>query len=69
MRYLIAIVLLLCSIPTVFSAQIKGRVVLGDEPLPGMLVRAYADLNSSTPPIAESAITQADGLFQLEVPE
>lgn len=69
MRYLFTLLLLLGGVSFAFSGQINGRVVMGDEPLQGMLVQAYADLNSSTKPIAEATMTQADGLFQLDVPE
>jgi hypothetical protein len=69
MRYLFALMLLLGYVTSVFSAQITGRVVLGDKPLQGMQVRAYADLNPAARPIAESVATLADGLFQLDVPE
>ncbi len=68
MRYAFVLLILLGCVSSAFSAQVKGRVVLGDQPLKGMLVRAYTDLNPSADPIAESAMTQADGLFQLDVP-
>ncbi len=69
MRYIFALLILLGCVSSSFSAQIKGRVVLGNEPLRGIQVRAYADLDSSVEPLAESALTQADGLFQLDLPE
>ncbi len=69
MRYLFVLLLLFSSVSFALSAQINGRVVLGDEPLQGMLVRAYKDLDSSAKPIAEATITQEDGLFHLEVAE
>ncbi len=67
MKYVLLFVVLFSSVSFGFAAQIKGRVVLGDEPLPGMRVRAYANLNSATAPLAESTLTPADGLFELEV--
>ena len=67
MKYSLLFLILFGSVSFGFAAQIKGRVVLGEDPLPGMRVRAYPNLNTATQSVAESAVTREDGLFELEV--
>ncbi len=68
MKYLLVFLVLVCTSGTATAAQIEGRVVLGDDPLPEMRVRAYADLNPAGKPLGKVALTDPQGLFHLELP-
>lgn len=52
----------------VLAAPVEGRVVLDDDPVPGVRVEAHASLDFSGEAVALSAPTDADGLFRLELP-
>ena len=68
MKRLLLLIAML-AVPTMSSAaQIEGRVVSGDEPLPGVFVSAYSTLDFTSPPAASSAASDSEGSFQLEVP-
>ncbi|AMV73232.1 hypothetical protein JCM30471_16350 [Desulfuromonas carbonis] len=51
-----------------WGTAVDGRVVLDDQPLAGMTVTAYRDLDPSLTPLAVSPPTADDGLFHLELP-
>lgn len=50
------------------AAMIEGRVVFGDEPLPGVVVAAYATLDFSAGPIATAPPSDPEGSYRLELP-
>lgn len=59
----LAVPALLCA------AMIEGRVVHGDEPLPGVVVTAYTTLDFTTKTVAASTTSDGDGYYSLEVPK
>lgn len=67
-RFLLIIVLL--AMPALLSAaMIEGRVVNGDEPLPGVVVAAYPTLDFTAQAVALSTTSDSDGYYSLEVPQ
>ena len=67
MRLLVLLALLALPLP-VAAATIAGRVVDGDRPAAGIVVRAFAGLDFSRASLAAAAPSAADGSFRLEVP-
>ncbi len=59
--------LLILGCTEAFAANVAGRVVEGDQPLPGMRVAAYNGLDFSGTPLAVSPPSDADGRYQLEL--
>jgi hypothetical protein len=68
MRQLLFLIVLLAVPSVLFAAMIEGRIVSGDEPLAGVVVTAHATLDFSTVPLARSAASDSDGLYQMELP-
>ncbi len=68
MRRLIFLILLLLVPSLLSAAMIEGRVVSGDDSLAGIVVTAHASLDFTTEPIARSAPSDSEGLYQLELP-
>ncbi len=66
MKYLV-LALLLWPVLSQATA-VDGRVVLDEQPLAGMTVAAYRDLDPSGPPLVRSRPSDAEGLFHLELP-
>lgn len=64
---LLVLTLFLGPVP-LFAGMIEGRVVLGEEPLSGLRVAAYATLDFSGEPVAVAEPTGDDGLFRLALP-
>jgi len=62
------LLLLLLGSTLVFGAEVSGRVVLQDDPLAGVTVAAWSDLDFSGEPVASSAPTGGDGIFHLDLP-
>jgi len=67
-RALFALCLLLIALPAAASAAVEGRVVLGDEPVPGIRVAAYAGADFSGAPLALSAPSDGEGKYRLDLP-
>ncbi len=62
------LLLALLAVPALLSAaMIEGRVVHGDESLPGVVVNVYASLDFTAKAFASSAISDSDGYYSLEV--
>lgn len=69
MRRGLLLTLMLLLAPALLPAgTTEGRVMLGDEPLSGLRVAAYATLDFSGEPVAVAEPTGADGLFRLTLP-
>lgn len=51
-----------------WGTPVTGRVVSDGDPVAGMTVTAYRDLDPSGAPLARSQPTGADGLYRLELP-
>lgn len=69
MKLVLTIVLIFFYAFSALATQVEGRVVLGTEPLAGMQVRAYKDLDPSGTAVAESEMTGQDGLYKIQIPE
>ncbi len=67
MKTLLCLLLLLGSFHLAAAATIEGRVVRGEDPMPGMQVRAYSDLNPARAPLGEAVLTDQQGLFTLDL--
>lgn len=67
-RALFALTLLLIALPVAASAAVEGRVVLGDESVPGIRVAAYAGADFSGAPLALSAPSDGEGKYRLDLP-
>jgi hypothetical protein len=65
-RALLTILMLLLP-AGLFAGTIEGRVVYGDESLPGVIVSGHQSLDYSMPPVAESAVSDAEGYYRLEL--
>ena len=50
------------------AGVIEGRVVHGDDPVIGVEVKVYSDLDFSAEPIAVAAPTDSDGAYRIELP-
>jgi hypothetical protein len=60
---------LLLLVPLPLAAEvIEGRVMLADQPLPGVTVRAFATLDHAGAAVAVSAPSSEDGSYRLELP-
>lgn len=68
MKLIIALLLFLCCATSALATGVEGRVVLGDEPLPGMRVLAYTDLNPAGKSIVRAVVTDQEGHFELSLP-
>jgi hypothetical protein len=68
MRRLVFLILLMAMPSLLTAAMIEGRVVSGDKPLAGVVVTAHASLDFTTEPIARSAASDSEGLYQMELP-
>lgn len=68
MRRLVFLILLMTMPSLLTAAMIEGRVVSGDKPLAGVVVTAHASLDFTTEPIARSAPSDSEGLYQMELP-
>lgn len=66
-QYLFILLALLWAAPSL-AGVIEGRVVHDDEPVAGLVVNAYRDLDFSAKPVMASAPTDAEGLYRLELP-
>ena len=68
MKRFLCLVILMTMPSLLVAAMIEGRVVSGDEPLPGVVVTAYASLDFTKNAIAHSAASDSDGLYRLVLP-
>lgn len=68
MRKLLCMAIMLVLPALLDAAIIEGRVVDGDEPLPGVVVEAYASLDFTTEPIASAPASDDEGYYSLELP-
>ena len=69
MKRLLLLIALLAVPALISAAMIEGRVVNGDEPLPGVVVSAYVSLDFTAKLVASSATSNSDGYYSLEVPK
>ncbi len=68
MKRLLCLILLLAMPSLLAAAVIEGRIVSGDEPLPGVVVTAHTTLDFSTKVVAHSVASDSDGLYRMELP-
>ncbi len=68
MKLFLLIVSFLLAVAPAMAGVIEGRVVHGDDPVIGIEVKVYSDLDFSTEPITFAAPTDSDGLFRIELP-
>lgn len=66
--FLFSLVALLLSVTLANAARVEGRVVLGDKPLAGMQVAAYATLDPGSARVGTGAISAEDGRFSFDIP-
>lgn len=66
-RLLAVLLLLALPLPAV-AGLIEGRVVRDDQPVAGVVVRAFAGFDFTAAPVAVSVPSAADGSYRLEVP-
>lgn len=67
-RFLLAVSICLAFTTPGWAIRLEGRVVLGDEPLSGMHVQAFPDLNPNSKTLAPEAISAEDGSFHMDLP-
>ncbi|MDH3997773.1 MAG: hypothetical protein OET90_02935, partial [Desulfuromonadales bacterium] len=67
-RRLIGLLLLLLLPASLCATTLEGRVMLGDEPLPGIIVSAHPDLDFTSTALAHSKPSDDEGYYQLELP-
>lgn len=63
-----ALLLVLLSPTVAFGVEVSGRVVLDGDPLAGVTVAAWSDLDFSGEPVASSTPTGDDGIFRFDLP-
>lgn len=68
MKQFLLIISLLFWIAPAMAGVIEGRVVHGDEPVVGIEVKAYRNLDFSKEPITVAAPTDTDGMYRIELP-
>lgn len=68
MKRLLLLSLLLLMPATMLAAVIEGRVVKGDNPLPGIKVIAYQTLDFRSSPSRFSSVSDDNGYYRLELP-
>ena len=68
MKFFLTILFALLWIAPASAGVIEGRVVLGDDPVVGVEVHAYPTLDFSLEPVAVSALTDAEGMYRIELP-
>ena len=69
MKRLLLLIVMLAVPALLCAAVIEGRVVNGDETLPGVVVAAYASLDFTAKAVASSTTSDRDGYFSLDVPK